>query len=237
MPDKTCFSLVVLAALTACSDSESHALDAGGGAIDASLPAADARVDIDADARLDLDVDAAVACAQAPDCVDVVTPFFTARACCGEGFRCGFEYSGSSAADRDSFYRALGVEPSGSCIPESKLFWTGPTIESQRVPLADGGQVLIASACPGAFYTSFAFRGCCLPNNECGVSTYPGYRELGVIVGGTDLPFTQIECVKSEELNAQLRSSVLAGFARFPSTSGSCDHAALDLTLPPSAAP
>ncbi|HEX5657123.1 MAG TPA: hypothetical protein VFX59_08000 [Polyangiales bacterium] len=226
-PGRTSSWLVVLSALTACGDSDAHAIDAGGGAIDAGLPAVDARVDIDAR------VDAARACELAPDCLDVVTPLFTSRACCGEGFRCGFGYEGSSAADRDSYYRALGVEPSGSCIPESKLFRTGPTIESQRVPLADGGQVLIAAACPAAYYTSFPFRGCCLPNNECAVSTYPGYRELGVLAGGANLPFTQIECVKSEELNAQLRSSSLAGLARFPSTSGSCDHAALDLMLPP----
>jgi hypothetical protein len=76
------------------------------------------------------------------------------------------------------------VAPGTACVPETKLFHSGPTGESQRVLTEDGGQVLITTDCPTEFITSLPFRGCCLPSNECAISTHPIHGELGVVHSG-----------------------------------------------------
>lgn len=229
-------------AIGACSDSNSSPTDAADqtrvpeastGSLDAGGPS-----NLDAGSLLDAagpgtsarDAQPA-ACDVPPDCLSVRTSALSLAPCCSAETRCGFAYVSSVVLQRDAFYAALGLAPGTTCIPETKLFHTGPTGESQRVPTEDGGQVLVSTDCPTSFVTSLPFRGCCLPTNECAVTSYPAQAELKVLVDGADLPFTHIECVKAEELNMQLKASPLAGYGRVLSTSGSCDYAALDRTL------
>jgi hypothetical protein len=191
---------------------------------DAGLDAGRARASVDADVT---------ACSIPPDCLPVRSTAFTMEPCCDEAFGCGFDYGADAALPRDAFYAAIGAARDARCIPMDKLFHSSPTNDDLRVLAGDGGQVLIASACPTEFITSMPFTGCCLPSNECALSTHPIQAELGVLAGGTHWPFSKLECVPSEELNAQLRGSPLAGFAKLPSTSSRCDYAELDRTLAP----
>jgi hypothetical protein len=231
-------------ALGACSNGDSdltdsaappRTLEAGTSSADASAAKnLDAGTLLDASASSALGGDAQTsACNVPPDCLPVRSTALDLSPCCSEATRCGFAYVSSPVLDRDGFYATLGVAPGTACVPDTKLFHSGPTGESQRVPREDGGQVLISTDCPTAFITSLPFRGCCLPTNECAVSTHPIEGELKVLAAGADLPFTHLECVKSEELNAQFRASPLAGFGRLTSLTASCDYASLDRTLPP----
>lgn len=240
MHDARRMKLLAWALLSACSTSDDPAAEAPR-PLDASLGAHDGSVASPLDASRQLDAQAAsspsdrdaqlLACDLPADCLPVRSPVFSLEPCCSESRGCGFDYASDGGIPRESLFPALGVAKDARCIPREKLFSSGPTGESQRVALDDGGQVLVSSACPTAFITSLAFRGCCLPSNECAVTTYAIHAELKVLAGGADAPFTQIECVKSEQLNAQLRSSSLAGLASLPSTTGSCDYAALDAML------
>jgi len=230
-------------ALGACSEGDPATTDAttppptreaGAGSADASSGKnLDAGALLDAasanPARSDAQV---VRCTVAPDCLSVRTAVLSLAPCCSEATSCGFAYESSIVVDRATFSASLGLAPGESCVPETTIFHTAPTGESQRVPLGDGGQVLVSTDCPTSFVTSIPFRGCCLPNNECALTTYPAQAELKVLVDGADLPFTRIECVKADELNAQIKASQLAGYGRVLSTTGSCNYAELDRTLP-----
>ncbi|MEY4512858.1 MAG: hypothetical protein RLZZ450_4980 [Pseudomonadota bacterium] len=241
----TRIALLTVAALAtgACSKSHPDEADAAttpAGA-DAGTSGADARtgVSLDAGSLLDAgDASSSTRDAQAfrcdvpADCLAVTTTALSLTPCCSETVRCGLAYRSSVVLDRASFYTSLGLPAGETCIPDSKLFHTGPTTDNKRVPTGDGGQVLQASDCPTSFITSIPLRGCCLPTNECAITSYPAQAELKALVDGMDLPFTRIECVKAEELNAQLRASPLAGYARVLSTTGSCNYGELDRTLP-----
>lgn len=219
---------------TACSDSGAHPLDAstGSGPDDASMVRLDSGSDAHLDAGALRDADVSV-CAIPADCLAVRSAVFTLEPCCDRTIGCGYDYATDAGLPREALYVPLGIPLDARCFAAEKLFHSGPTSESQRVALADGGQVLVSATCPTAFITSFSFSGCCLPSNQCALSTYPIQAELGVLAGGPDWPFSKIECVTSDELNAQLRSSPLAGFGKLPETSGSCDYAELDRTLAP----
>lgn len=231
-------STIALLSLAACSDSGSMPTDSaapnGDGHVDASTGAGS----MDAGTLLDAagdsgHGDASVASCELPsDCLPARSSLLSMDPCCSASFSCGFSYVSSSTITRDQFYATFQPEPGTSCVPESKLFFTGKTGESQRVQAEDGGQILVSSACQTAFITSLPFRGCCLPSNECAVTTYAVHNELKVVIDGADLPFTHIECVKTEELRAQFRNSALASYGRLPLTTGSCDYAALDNALP-----
>ncbi|MDB4985428.1 MAG: hypothetical protein JWN04_606 [Myxococcaceae bacterium] len=225
------FATAALFCLSACSDSGSDALDAGMGIQqDASARQLDAGASFAMDAAAMSNDSQARACEVAPDCLAVRTFAINLDPCCGDGLGCGLEYAGG-ALSRDSFYATLHMDV-GACIPESTLFFTGKTAQSERVLLGDGGQLLVSDECPTAFITSMPFRGCCLPSNECAVTTHAIRAELGVLAGDASVPFAQIECLEPGELNAQLRASSLAGFAHLPKSTASCDYAALDSKLP-----
>lgn len=240
----TRIALLTMAALAtgACSNSNSDPTDAGTtpSAADAGTSTVDASpgVNLDAGGRIDAG-DASSSrdaqtfrCDVPADCLGVTTTPLSLSPCCSETVRCGLAYASSVVLDRASFYMSLGLPANETCIPDSTLFHTGATADNKRVPTDDGGQVLQASDCPTSFVTSLPFRGCCLPNNECAITTYPATAEIKALLNGVDYPFTRVECVKAEELNAQLRASPLAGYARVLSTTGTCNYAELDRTLP-----
>lgn len=239
------FALLIVPALIigACSNSHPDEADAA-----TTLPASDASTGIvdagtnpslDASSRLDAgDTSSPLLDAQAfrcdvpTDCLGVTTTPLSLTPCCSATVRCGLAYASSIVLDRASFYQSLGLPAGETCIPDSTLFHTGATADNKRVPTEDGGQVLQASDCPTSFVTSLPFRGCCLPTNECAITTYPANNEIKAVLNGADYPFTRVECLKADELNAQLRASPLAGYARVLSTTGSCNYAELDRTLP-----
>lgn len=240
----TRIALLTVAALVlgACSNSHPDKADAATTppASDASTSIVDAgTMSLDASSRLDagdagsttLDAQA-FRCDVPADCLGVTTTPLSLTPCCSANVRCGLAYASSIVLDRASFYQSLGLPAGETCIPDSTLFHTGATADNRRVATADGGQVLQASDCPTSFVTSLPFRGCCLPSNECAITTYPANNEIKALLNGADYPFTRVECLKAEELNAQLRASPLAGYARVLSTTGSCNYAELDRTLP-----
>jgi len=240
----TRIALLTVTALVIGACSKSHpddadaattlpASDASTGIVDAGALSLDASSRLDAGDASSTAIDAqAFRCDVPADCLAVTTSALSLSPCCSATVRCGLAYASSIVLDRASFYTSLGLPAGETCIPDSKLFHTGPTADNKRVPTSDGGQVLQANDCPTSFVTSIPFRGCCLPTNECAITSYPANNELKVLVDGMDLPFTRVECVKAEELNAQLRASPLAGYARVLSTTGSCNYGELDRTLP-----
>jgi hypothetical protein len=217
--------------LAACSDGDPEAQDSGLGAQhDAATGQVDARASRELDAGSP-QTDAQVrACELASDCLAVRTFAVDLDPCCGDKSSCGFKHAGGVLSASD-FYATLHLDV-GACVPETKLFFSGMTGQSERILVGDAGQLLVSDECPTAFITSMPFRGCCLPSNECAVTTHAIRGELGVLAGDASVPFAQSECLKPEELNAQLKASSLAGFARLPKTTARCDYAALDNTLP-----
>jgi hypothetical protein len=204
--------------------------DASSEPTDAGRPSRDADLPPGADGGQASDA-AIVSCGAVAACPSVRTAILNIDTCCTKDIECGYDNPGMNEVERVSFYEAIGADPNEPCFPASKLFKVGPTNESDRVVTPDGGQLLVSSDCPTVYMTSLPFRGCCLPSNECAVTTHPLQVELGVLAGGS-YPFTQIECVPVEELNAQFKASPLAGFGALPSAPGTCDYAALDRTLP-----
>jgi hypothetical protein len=230
---------VALLSLAACGDSDPA--DSGKGLPeDASASEVDARASLPMDAgeaRASrhpdggaVPTDAQVgACEPTADCLAVRASLIKLDPCCAESISCGLVYV-SGSLSRADFYGPLHLDV-GACIPQSTLIFEGKTPVSLRVTL-DGGQVLVSDGCPTVFITSVPFRGCCLPSNECALSTDVVHNELGIIADDPGAPFAQAECVPPDELNAQLRASSLAGFAHLPSSNTSCDYVALDSTLP-----
>ena len=253
----TVLATTTLAFLAACHASDPHASDAGSSssATDAAADtAADTAIGVDglasrdAGALSELDagalraldagktpavVDASFpSCRNAADCSSARSAASTLEGCCTDEHQCGLDALELTDQLREVYNLAIGVPPGTRCVPLSKLFTARPTYESKRVPIADGGQLLISTDCPTVYFSSLPFRGCCLPTNECAVSTYPVSGELGELLDGGTEPFEQLECVTSEQLNAQFKATALAAVGNLPITSGSCDYAALDKTLP-----
>lgn len=169
-------------------------------------------------------------CELPADCKSVRTVPITIDACCTELVSCGFKLD-EDPRQRESARVALGAEPGEICIERSRYYLIFPGSEEQRVQVEDGDDLLLSTDCESTAMLSFSFIGCCLPNNQCGVSTYGVHDTLAVIVG-EDEPFTHLQCVTVAELNRQLADSSLAGLAHFRATEGSCDYAALDARLP-----
>jgi hypothetical protein len=259
MPDRcaaarhTVLAATTLGLLAACHGSDPHPSDAGvwSSATDAAADAAigvDGLASLDAGMRSGLDAGAPRAldagktpasvdasfptCRAAADCSSARTVTSTLEGCCTDDHQCGLDDLQLTEQLREVYNMAIGVPPGTRCVPLSKLFAARPTYENKRVPIADGGQLLISTDCPTVYFSSLPFRGCCLPSNECAVSTYPVSGELGVLLNDGSQPFAQLECVTSEQLNAQFKASALAAVGNLPATSGSCDYAVLDETLP-----
>lgn len=254
----TVLAATTLAFLAACRGSDPHPSDAGvwSSATDAAADAAPAAVigvdglaSFDAGMRSELDAGALRAldagktpasvdasfptCRTAADCSSARSATSTLQGCCTDDHQCGLDDLELTDQLREVYNMAIGVPPGTRCVPLSKLFFARPTYENKRVPIADGGQLLISTDCPTVYFSSLPFRGCCLPTNECAVSTYPVSGELGELLGDGAQPFEQLECVTSEQLNAQFKATALAAVGNLPATSGSCDYADLDKTLPP----
>ena len=181
------------------------------------------------------------ACVLPDDCVDIETSFFNYPACCRETTHCGYEL----VLDEEEFEESLMYFPQfeefreeksdDGCFPKSFFFPILPGFYAHRTAVEGGDDILITPDCESRGFVAFALPGCCMPNNQCGISTDEMADIFQVLLEGDSAPFTQPECVPAQVLNQQLRDSVkLAGIAHLPPTSGGpCDYAALDMQLPP----
>lgn len=226
-------SLGAAASPGACGD------DASGGPAQSSLSNGDAAT---ADApQPHMPGQDAGACAVAPDCQDLVTSFFEYPACCSPHVMCGYEITYDDEflevypQARDVLINLAADDPEGKCVPESFVFPERPGTYDHRVELdgSEEGDILIAEQCESRGLLVFTLPGCCMPNDQCGISTDEVAGTLEVLLDGAAAPFTKPECVSADELNAQLLETSLSAFARIPATSGAaCDRAALAQTIP-----
>lgn len=176
-----------------------------------------------------------------PDyCQDLDTLFFVWPACCTAATPCGYaldvpeEFFDVYPQARDLQAELTVDDPEGRCVPDHFVFSVSDGQYKHRVEEDDGDFVLITPDCESRTMMVHTLPGCCMPNNECGVSTDETWHTLGAFVPGESYPFTEMECVAVSELNRQLKESPLAAFARIPeTTTRPCDYAALEAELPP----
>lgn len=162
-------------------------------------------------------------------CAPVDSLAVTLAPCCIEGNQCGYEIT------RPDWLREQAIEMADGgtadlCNPASKIFTTAPGQPEERVLVDGGTDQLITPDCESRHLLAFTLVGCCLPNDQCGISTY----QVADILAGLVLfpaPFTRVECVSVEEMNAQFRASSLAGFGQIPPSNGTCKYADLDARL------
>jgi len=194
-----------------------------------------------ADAEVgDAGTDAQAACTIPADCPDVVTTFYTSKACCTHLYACGYMLPAPDDAARALFPQIdeftaqyTRGDPSGRCADSYLFFGPRPGLDEQRVEPEEGDDILITPSCMSYTLAAFILPGCCLPDNRCGLSTNESYSTLEYLNDLQPAPFTKPECVPAEVLNEQLRASAkLSSFAR-TKASGSCDYAALAAKLPP----
>lgn len=159
-------------------------------------------------------------CIQPPSCIPVFTPTVGLDTCCPiNGEECGYTVEYPRELD------------DGTCRPNSAVFLQLPGQEEQRVVTEGRPDQLITPDCETRSLLAFNMPGCCMPDNRCGISTY----QIAPILLGLSLvpaPFTDVECVRVETLNAQFRVTPLAGMAQIPPSDGTCDYADLDARLP-----
>ncbi|HKU41130.1 MAG TPA: hypothetical protein VJR89_23370 [Polyangiales bacterium] len=149
--------------------------------------------------------------------------------CCVEGNQCGYEITRPDWL-RDSVIMLEDGGMADPCIPGSKIFTATPGLPEERVVVDGGTDQLITPDCESRNLLAFTLVGCCLPNNQCGVSTYQMVDLLSSLVV-FPAPFTRVECVSVEELNAQFRATSLAGFGQIPPSNGTCNYADLNARL------
>lgn len=204
----------------------------------ASKPAAQGGADAAASVSA---ADTAAACRKADDCKDLNTSYFQYPACCSPNVACGYQISYDDAffevypQARDVLFDLASDDPEGKCVPDRYVFPEKPGTYDHRVevegPIED--DVLVAKECESRGFWVFTMPGCCMPDNRCGISTDEVAPTFEVLLDGATAPFAKPECVTADELNAQLKASPLAAFARIPATSGApCDFAALSEALP-----
>jgi hypothetical protein len=225
------FSMLALPLALGCDD--------GG---NASTPSDAAPALAQPDARVgDAGADAQAACKIPVDCPDVVTSFFTTKACCTTAYACGYELPAVDDITRSLFpmldefaAKYTYGDPAGRCADSELYFGVRPGLDEQRVEPDEGDDILITPSCMSYTLAAFILPGCCLPDNSCALSTHESYFTLEYINDNMPAPFTRPECVPAEVLNQQLRESArLSAYAR-TKASGSCDYAALSAKLPPS---
>lgn len=173
-------------------------------------------------------------------CEPIDTLPFALAPCCYGASECGYELI------RPPELRDILIEMSmdgtanpdvqGTCMPAQKIFISEPGQEEQRIPVEGGRDQLITPACESRVLLAFPLIGCCMPNNQCGISTY----QISGILSSLTLfpaPFKSIECLSATQLNTQFRAAGLGGLAQIPATTGTCNYADLNARLPASDAP
>ena len=175
-------------------------------------------------------------CRLPSSCQNIDSWIFTLTACCLEGNECGYELTNppelrdliaqmGQAGESGGGFNALAA-----CVPATEIFRREPGEEEKRIPNPGGMDQLITPDCESRALLAFPLPGCCLPSNRCGVSTYQ-IRSVLQTVAIFPAPFTEIECVTVEELNAQFRQSLFAGAAQLPPSDGTCNYADLNMRL------
>jgi hypothetical protein len=109
------------------------------------------------------------------------------------------------------------------CKPASEIFLEADGEREQRIVTAGAPDQLITPDCETRVLIGYPLVGCCMPNNHCGVSTYQVANTLLGLAAAPE-PFTKVECVPVDVLNAQFKESSLAGFGQLPPSDGSCDY-------------
>lgn len=182
------------------------------------------------------DASAEPSCSKRADCVDLDTSYFNYPACCSPHTPCGYQINYDDAffevypQVRDILFNLASDDPEGKCVPEEYVFPKREGTYDHRVeqdgPEAD--DVLVAQQCESRGFWVYTLPGCCMPDDSCGISTDEIAGTFEVLLDGESAPFSKPECLSADDLNAQLRDSKLAAFARFPATSAAaCDYAAL----------
>ena len=181
-----------------------------------------------------------VGCVRPAGCNDIRTDFFMVNACCTKEVACGVdasfakvEWNETPKEVRDMLYPADFDPFKEPCIASGRLFRPFPSLLPEgRVKAERGKDILITSSCGSRALNGFLMPGCCLPNNECGLSNHWIISDLRILSDpGAEMRNTQ--CMSASEINRQLRDTRLALFADMPPLGGSCDYAALDARLPP----
>jgi hypothetical protein len=222
--------LLLAAACAGCGEGDRAADGPKETHSDASAHDAQAPVGLLADAEIHDAAATEDAGAQTCDllqCDAVETDIARFAACCTPARACGLRPA--DAVTIATFEASLAPEYNepGACLPLDKLTTKSPTLDEQRVPNPGGVDIYITTECETSGILSLPFKGCCLPSGRCGVSSYPVYSTLAVVLEGMSAGFTQLECVSSDEMNRQLQATVLAGFGAIPSTDGPCDYEGL----------
>lgn len=159
-------------------------------------------------------------CIHPPSCVPVLTATVGMETCCpNNGEPCGYSVLYPENLD------------DGTCRPNSAVFLELPGQDEQRISTEGAPDQLITPDCGTRGLLSFPLPGCCMQDNRCGVSTYQ-IADILLLLGGIPAPFTRVECVRVETLNAQFRVTPLAGMGQLPPSNDTCDYADLDARLP-----
>ena len=159
-------------------------------------------------------------CIHPPECVSVLTSAVGLLTCCpNNGESCGYSVLYPTELD------------DGTCRPNSAVFLEMPGQDKQRITTEGAPDQLITPDCESRALLSFTLPGCCMPNDRCGVSNYH-IADILLVLGGIPAPFTRVQCVDVETLNAQFRVTPLAGLGQLPPSAGTCDYAKLDAELP-----
>jgi hypothetical protein len=150
--------------------------------------------------------------------VAIATEPFVLDPCCPTTRECGYKITRPAE---------LG---DGSCKPASEIFLEAAGADEKRIVTAGAPDQLITPDCETRVLIGYPLIGCCMPNNHCGVSTY---QVANILLGLAvePAPFTRVECVAVETLNAQFQASSLAGFGQLPASQGNCNYGDLATRL------
>lgn len=176
-------------------------------------------------------------CTLPVDCQDFELLGMTTKACCSSSEPCGYQLAPLDEAitmdfeNIDELYEELTSD--GRCAPLSFFFGPAPVLPETRVAVEGGDDILLTPDCSAYHVLAWGLPGCCLADDTCGLSTNESWSTFANIIQGDGKPFDRPACLSAEALNQQFRGSVaLEAFAR-TTTSGTCDHAALDARLEP----
>lgn len=175
-------------------------------------------------------------CTLPSSCRTVNTIAFELRACCLSESVCGYDLVRPAELSEAFFGPLADGSPiaKGTCVPADRVFRAAPGESEERVAVEGGPDILVTPSCDSRILGGFSLPGCCMPNNQCGVSTHNTADTLGVLVVGLSPPgFTRIQCMPVDTLNMQFRQTNLAGFGQLPVSNQSCDFKAVDAMLPP----
>jgi hypothetical protein len=175
-------------------------------------------------------------CTLPSSCRTVTTLIFDLRACCLSENVCGYDLVRPPEL-REAFFGPLADGSpiaEGTCVPADRVFRAAPGESEERVAVEGSPDILVTPGCDSRILGGFSLPGCCMTNNQCGVSTHHTADTLGVLVVGLSPPgFTKVQCMPVDTLNMQLRQTNLAGFGQLPLSNQRCDFQALDAMLPP----